>query len=35
VVTIKVQDRIYKEPLSGTLLRLIVEAAMKASLGGG
>ena len=33
-VTLKVQDRTYKEPLSGTLLRLIVEAAMKASLGG-
>lgn len=34
-VTLKVQERTYREPLSGTLLRLIVEAAMKASLGGG
>lgn len=35
VVTFKVQDRIYKEQLSGTLLRLLVEAVMKASLGVG
>jgi hypothetical protein len=33
-ITLKVQDRIYNEPLSGTILRLIVEALMKASLGG-
>lgn len=33
-ITLKVQDRMYKEPLSGTVLRLIVEASMKASLGG-
>jgi hypothetical protein len=31
-VTLKAQDRMYREPLSGTLLRLLVEAAMKASL---
>jgi hypothetical protein len=34
-ITLKVQDRKYDEPLSGTFLRLIVEAAMKASIGGG
>jgi hypothetical protein len=32
VVAMKVQDRMYKEPLSGSLLRLLIEAAMKASL---
>jgi hypothetical protein len=31
-VTLKVQDRMYKEPLSGTLMRLLVEAVMKVSL---
>jgi hypothetical protein len=31
-ITLKVQDRIYREPLSGTLLRLLVEGVMKASL---
>lgn len=33
-ITIKVQDRTYRESLSGTLLRLVIEAVMKASLGG-
>jgi hypothetical protein len=33
-VTFKVQDRVYEEPLSGTLLRLLVEALMKVSLEG-
>lgn len=32
VVALKVQDRMYREHLSGTLLRLLVEAVMKASL---
>lgn len=32
VVALKVQDRMYREPLSGTLLRLLVEAVIKASL---
>jgi hypothetical protein len=33
-VTLKVQDRMYRQPLSGTLMRLLVEAVMKVSLEG-
>lgn len=33
-VTLKVQDRTYSQPLFGRLLRLLVEAMIKASLGG-